>query len=220
MDQEIIDSIRQVASQLVTTLKTVYVTPRVLEPLEAPQAHEHVRLGLYQKQMQEAGFEFLGDYADRTLEKLGSAHEIRYRLAKHQNGAYLLQYLFDNQRIIEIGHHFQSGGGMVTSNAWASRHLENVDDWAAHYVTPDKTWEEIWQWHLQRLEAAHLQGLGILGFETLEEFLKLSLDKLEREQAYRQNIPGFVRENELRAYLEQPFEIREQFYKELVRNSF
>lgn len=219
MDQQIIESIRSVASQLVHTLKTIYVEERVLEPLPSPKDYEHLRLSLYESAMIEAGFQVLGDYADRTLESISPAHEIRYRVSIHPNGAYLLQYIFDNQRVIEMGHFFESGGGISTSNAWASRHLKSMDSWDVHHVTPDKTWDEIWAWHQQRLTLAELNGLRILRLNTLEDFLKLTLIKLKEEQTYRQSIPGFVQEDELQAYLEQPTEIRERFYKELIETS-
>lgn len=220
MEQEVVNTIRAVAGQLVKTLKTVYLKKRVTEALPPSSEFEHLRLKLYDKAIQEESFFLLGDFADRTLEEISPSHELRYRVFAHPEGAYLLQYIFENQRIVELGSFFEDGGGLSTTNAWASRHLENVPDWSVHHVTPDNGWKEIWDWHKQRLEVAELQGLSILRFQTLEEFLKLNQQRMEFEQAYRQQIPGFVRENELQAYLEQPQEIRETFYKELIRNSF
>lgn len=220
MEQEIVNTIRQVASQLVKTLKTVYLNKRVLEKLPESSEFENLRLKLYDRSIQESEFTLLGDFADRTLEELGPAHEVRYRVFHHPSGAYLLQYIFEQQRIIELGSFYEQGGGMSTSNAWASRHLDNIPDWAVHHVTPDKSWNEIWDWHKQRMGAAALKNLSILRFKDLEEFLKLNLKRMELEQLYRQQIPGFVKEKELQAYLEQPQEIRETFYKELIKNSY
>lgn len=220
MEQEVVNTIRQVASQLVKTLKTVYLKKRVLEKLPESPEFENLRLKLYDRDILKSDFTLLGDFADRTLEEISPSHEVRYRVFAHSSGAYMLQYIFEQQRIIEVGSFFEGGGGMSTSNAWASRHLENVPDWAVHHVTPDKSWEEIWDWHKQRMDVAALNGFSILGFKHLDEFLKLNLSRMEFEQVFRQQIPGFVRENELQAYLEQPQEIRETFYKELIRNSF
>ncbi len=219
MDIEILNTIRGIASRLAETLEVVYTVPRVMEALPTPAADEFVRLSVFEKSMKAEGFRFVGDFADRTLEQLGEDHMIRYRVALHPNGAYLLQYIFDGQRIIDIGHYFEKSGGISTTNAWASRHLDSMSGWDVHFVTPDKTWEEIWSWHIQRLDAALIRGEVAEKIVDLDAYLALSSKKVLKDQIYRQSIPGYVREHELQAYLEQPKDIREQFYKELIRTT-